>query len=160
MARKTKEGQEVATAKSGQGAAGPQDRTEPQEQAEQKFPAEHGGGERTRSRRTFRPRVDIYETEQGLMLLADMPGAKPDGLDITLERRVLSIRAEVEDRAPEGYSPVYQEYEVGDFECQFTLSGDFDAENIEAKLVDGVLRLTIPRAPQAQARKIDVKAGR
>ena len=158
MARKTKEGQEVATAKSGQGAAGPQDRTEPQEQAEQKFPAEQGGGERTRSRRTFRPRVDIYETEQGLMLLADVPGAKPDGLDITLERRVLSIRADVEDHAPEGYSPVYQEYEVGDFECQFTLSGDFDAEHIEAKLVDGVLRLTIPRAPQAQARKIEVKA--
>ena len=102
--------------------------------------------------------MDIYETEQGLMLLADMPGAKPDGLDITLERRVLSIRADVEDHAPEGYSPVYQEYEVGDFECQFTLSGDFDAEHIEAKLVDGVLRLTIPRAPQAQARKIDVKA--
>ena len=91
MARKTKEGQEVATAKSGQGAAGPQDRTEPQEQAEQKFPAEQGGGERTRSRRTFRPQVDIYETEQGLMLLADVPGAKPEGLEITLERQVLTI---------------------------------------------------------------------
>ena len=133
---------------------------EQQGQAGQKMRADQGPGERTRSRRTFRPRVDIYETEQGLMLLADMPGAKPDGLDITLERRVLSIRADVEDHAPEGYSPVYQEYEVGDFECQFTLSGDFDAEHIEAKLVDGVLRLTIPRAPQAQARKIDVKAGR
>ena len=158
MARKTKEGQEVATAKSGQGAAGPQDRTEPQEQAEQKLPAEQEGGERTRSRRTFRPRVDIYETEQGLMLLADMPGAKPNGLDITLERRVLSIRADVEDHAPEGYSPVYQEYEVGDFECQFTLSGDFDAENIEASLVDGVLRLMIPRTAEAAPRTIMVKA--
>src|SRR5919205_3183760 len=120
-----------------------------QGQAGQKMPAEQGPGERTRSRRTFRPRVDIYETEQGLMLLADMPGAKPDGLDITLERRVLSIRADVEDRAPEGYSPVYQEYEVGDFECQFTLSGDFDAEHIEANLTDGVLRLTIPRTAEA-----------
>src|ERR671927_1482876 len=110
MARKTNEGQEAATAKSGQGAAGPQDRTEPQEQAEQKFPAEQGGGERTRSRRTFRPRVDIYETEQGLMLLADMPGAKPDGLDITLERRVLSIRARGGGDPPGGAPPPVQGY--------------------------------------------------
>src|SRR5918911_3454111 len=105
MARKTKEGQEVAMAKSGQGAAGPQDRTEPQEQAEQKLPAEQGGGERTRSRRTFRPRVDIYETEQGLMLLADMPGAKPDGLDITLERRGLRVLAGGGDAGREGARP-------------------------------------------------------
>ena len=133
---------------------------ERQGQAGQKMPAEPGGGERTRARRTFRPQVDIYETDQGLTLLADVPGAKPDGLDITLERRVLTIRAEVEDHAPEGYSPVYQEYEVGDFECQFTLSGDFDADRIEASLTNGVLRLTIPRTAQPEARKIEVKAGR
>src|SRR5919202_6881517 len=131
---------------------------EQQGQSGQKTPADQGRGERTRSRRTFRPQVDIYETENGLMLLADVPGAKPEGLEITLERHALTIRAEVEDRAPQGYSPVYQEYEVGDFECQFTLSGDFDADKIEASLVDGVLRLMIPRAPQAQARKIDVRA--
>ena len=131
-----------------------------QGQAGQKMPAEQGPGERTRSRRTFRPRVDIYETEQGLMLLADVPGAKPEGLEITLERHVLTIRAEVENRAPQGYSPVYQEYEVGDFECQFTLSGDFDADKIEASLVDGVLKLMIPRSPEAQPRRIEIKAGR
>src|SRR5919202_2114248 len=123
-----------------------------------KMPADQEGGERTRSRRTFRPRVDIYETDQGLVLLADVPGAKPNGLDIRLERRVLSIRAEIEDHAPEGYTPVYREYEVGDFECQFTLSGDFDPDRIEASLADGVLRLTIPRAPEAQARTIQIKA--
>ena len=133
---------------------------EHQGRAGQKTPAEQGRGERTRSRRTFRPQVDIYETEQGLMLLADVPGAKPEGLEITLERHVLTIRAEVEDHAPEGYSPVYQEYEVGDFECQFTLSGDFDADKIEASLVDGVLKLMIPRSPEAQPRRIEIKAGR
>src|SRR5919205_1697333 len=131
-----------------------------QGQAGQKMPAEQGRGERTRARRTFRPQVDIYETEQGLMLLADVPGAKPEGLEITLERHVLTIRAEVEDHAPEGYSPVYQEYEVGDFECQFTLSGDFDPDRIEANLTAGVLRVMIPRAPQPEARKIEVRAGR
>jgi HSP20 family molecular chaperone IbpA len=133
---------------------------EQQGQSGQKTPADQGRGERTRSRRTFRPQVDIYETEDGLMLLADVPGAKPEGLEITLERHVLTIRAEVEDRAPQGYSPVYQEYEVGDFECQFTLSGDFDADKIEASLVDGVLKLMIPRSPEAQPRRIEIKAGR
>ena len=129
------------------------------EQNEPKTPVEQGQGERTRSRLTFRPRVDIYETESGLMLLADVPGAKPEGLTITLERRVLSIRAAVEEHAPAGYSPVYQEYQVGDFECEFTLSGDFDPERIEARLSEGVLSLTIPRAEQPAARTIKITAG-
>ena len=140
----------------GEQGSGPQGTTEPNEQ---KMPVEQEGGERTRSRLTFRPRVDIYETESGLMLLADVPGAKPEGLTITLERRVLSVRAEVEEHAPEGYSPIYQEYQVGDFECEFTLSGDFDPDRIEAGLNDGVLRLTIPRAEQAAARTIKITAG-
>jgi len=133
-----------------------QDTSEPNEQ---KTPVEQGQGERTRSRLTFRPRVDIYETESGLRLLADVPGAKPEGLTITLERRVLSVRAEVEEHAPAGYSPIYQEYQVGDFECEFTLSGDFDPDRIEARLSEGVLRLTIPRAQQPAARTIKISAG-
>ena len=156
MARKTKEAKEVATSDEKQDAAR-QQASEQHEQSE-KMPAEQVVGERTRSRRTFRPPVDIYETEQGLMLLADVPGAKPESLRITLERHVLNIWAEVEDHAPEGYSSIYREYEVGDFECQFTLSGDFDAEKIEASLTDGVLRLTIPRAAEAAPRTIKVKA--
>src|SRR3954447_6836893 len=134
----------------------PQDTSEPNEH---KTPVEQGQGERTRSRLTFRPRVDIYETESGLRLLADVPGATSEGLTITLDRRVLSIRAEVEDHAPAGYSPVYQEYQVGDFECEFTLSGDFDLDRIEARLSEGVLRLTIPRAEQPAARTIKIAAG-
>ena len=140
----------------GQQRPDPQDTSEPNEQ---KTPVEQGQGERTRSRLTFRPRVDIYEIESGLMLLADVPGAKPEGLTIMLERRVLSIRAAVEDHAPAGYSPIYQEYQVGDFECEFTLSGDFDPDRIEARLSEGVLRLTIPRAEQPAARTIKITAG-
>ena len=128
-------------------------------QPEQKRPAEQPGGERTRARRTFRPSVDIYEVENGLMLLADVPGSTPEGVTITLERRALTIHAQVEEHSPEGHSLVYQEYEVGDFECQFTLSGEFDADRIEANLTNGVLQLTIPKAPEAQARTIQIKAG-
>jgi len=103
--------------------------------------------------------VDIRETERGLVLLAEVPGARPDGLTITLDRRALNVHAQVEDHAPRGYSPVYQEYQVGDFECDFTLSGDFDSDKIEASLTNGVLQLTIPRAEQAEARTIKIKAG-
>ena len=125
---------------------------------EEKLPAEQDGGEPTRSRPTFRPRVDIAETEQGLVLMADVPGAKPDGLDIQIERRELTIRAEVDDHAPEGMSPLYREYAVGDYERRFQLSGDFDTDAIEAKLTDGVLTLTIPKAPQPEAKRIEVSA--
>ena len=132
---------------------------QPQPEHEPKRPAEEQGGERTRSRRTFRPAVDIYEVENGLMLLADVPGATPEGVTITLERRVLSIHAQAAEHSPGGHSLVYQEYEVGDFECQFTLAGEFDADRIEANLTDGVLRLTIPKAAEAQARTIQIKSG-
>ena len=130
-----------------------------QDQPEPKRPAEQQGGEPTRSRRTFRPPVDIYETENGLMLVADVPGATAEGMTVTLERRGLSVHAGVEDDRAEGYSLVYQEYDVGDFECQFTLAGDFDADRIEANLTNGVLRLLVPKAAQAQARTIQINAG-
>jgi HSP20 family protein len=79
-------------AKKTQSATGQQAQTEPPDQAEQKLPAEQQGGERTRSGRTFRPRVDIRETERGLVLQADVPGARPDGLTITLDRRALNVQ--------------------------------------------------------------------
>src|SRR4051812_27998812 len=81
----------VATSQAKQDAA--QQQASDQHVHPEKMPAEQVVGERTRSRRTFRPPVDIYETEQGLMLLADVPGATPEGLQITLERRVLNVWA-------------------------------------------------------------------
>src|SRR4051812_375476 len=123
-----------------------------QVEPEQKRPAEQSGGERTHSRRTFRPSVDIYEVENGLMLLAHVPGATREGVTITLERRALTVHARVEDDGPAGYSLVYQEYEVGDYECQFALAGEFDADKIEAGLTNGVVRLTISRGPQRGGR--------
>ena len=118
--------------------------------------AAESGGERTRSRPTFRPRCDIVETDEGLTILADMPGAKAETLEVHMERRELSIRAEVADHAPEGMSAVIREYQVGDWERRFTVGREFDAEAISASLRDGVLTLTLPKAAEAQARRIDV----
>ena len=129
-----------------------------QPENEAKLPAEQGAGERTHDRPIFLPRVDIYETETGLVVVADLPGVSPEGLEVTLEKRVLSIYGRVEEDAPKGYSQAYREYEVGDFERQFTLSGDFDINGIEANLKDGVLHLAIPRAPEAAAKRIEVRS--
>lgn len=128
-----------------------------QPENEAKLPAEQGAGERTHDRPMFLPRVDIYETETGLVVAADLPGVKPDGLEVTLEKRVLFIYGRVDEEVPEGYSLVYREYEVGDFERQFTLSGDFDINGIEADLRDGMLHLAIPRAPEPEAKRIEVR---
>ena len=129
-----------------------------QPELEGKLSAEQEAGERTHERPAFVPRVDIYETETGLVVVADLPGVSPEGLEVTLERRVLSIYGRVEDDAPEGYSQAYREYAVGDFERQFTLSGDFDINGIEANLKYGVLHLAIPRAPEAAAKRIEVRS--
>src|SRR5438105_4385931 len=105
---------------------------------EGKLPAERNGGEPTRSRLTFQPRVDIFETEEALVLVADVPGARPDAADVTLEGRDLTLRAEVNEDAPGDMSPIRREYQVGDYERRFQLAGDFDTEHIDADLKNGV----------------------
>jgi len=126
-------------------------------ESEAKVPVEEGPGERTHDRPMFIPQVDIYETETGLVVAADLPGVKPAGLEVTLDKRVLSIYGRVDEETLEGYGRGYREYQVGDFERQFTLSGDFDINGIKADLKDGVLHLAIPRAPEPQARRIEVR---
>lgn len=117
-----------------------------------------GDVERTRSRRCFVPRVDIYETGQDIFLAADMPGVDDRSVDITLEKGVLTITGNVEPVQPDNYSLAYAEYTVGDFQRSFSLTDQIDQEHIEATVKDGVLRLRLPKAPQAKARKIAVKA--
>jgi len=129
-----------------------------QPELEGKLSAEQDAGERTHERLVFVPRVDIYETETGLVVVADLPGVSPEGLEVTLEKRVLSIYGRVEEDTPQGYSQAYREYDVGDFERQFTLTGDFDINGIEANMKDGVLHLAIPRAPEAAAKRIEVRS--
>ena len=129
-----------------------------QPELEGKLSAEQDAGERTHERPAFMPRVDIYETETGLVVVADLPGVSQKGLEVTLEKRVLSIYGRVEEDAPEGHSLAYREYAVGDFERQFTLSGDFDINGIEATLKYGVLHLAIPRSPEAAAKRIEVRS--
>lgn len=115
--------------------------------------------ERTRDRRAFSPRVDIYESGDDMVLVADMPGVDENSIEIMLEKNVLTINGYVEPEEPEGYSPAFVEYEEGDYQRSFRLSDEIDRENIEATVKDGVLRLRLPKAGPAKTRQISVKAG-
>jgi HSP20 family protein len=113
--------------------------------------------ERTRSRRSFIPRTDIYETESEIIVLADVPGASEKAVDITLEKNVLSITAYVEPAIPSGFEIAYAEYEEGDYQRSFRLSDEIDQDKIGAVVSDGVLRLRLPKFQEAKTKKIAVK---
>jgi len=113
--------------------------------------------ERTRSRRSFVPRADIYETDQEIIVLADIPGANEKTVDITLEKNVLSIAAFIEPSVPSGFEIAYAEYEEGDYQRSFRLSDEIDRDKIEAVVSDGVLRLRLHKAQEARSKKIAVK---
>lgn len=124
-------------------------------QQQEDVPAEEM--ERTRSRRVFIPKADIYETDNEILVLADIPGANEKTVDITLEKNVLSITAYVEPTRTGEYDIVYAEYEEGDYQRSFRLSDEIDRDKIEASVSDGVLRLRLPKAKEAATRKITVK---
>jgi HSP20 family protein len=115
--------------------------------------------ERTRDRQVFIPRADIYETEDAMIVLTDMPGVDEKSVDITIEKNVLTINAFVEPEQHENFRCTYAEYGVGDYERSFVLSNQVDREGIEASVKDGVLRLVLPKSKEAKTRKISVKAG-
>jgi HSP20 family molecular chaperone IbpA len=116
-------------------------------------------GERTRASRAYLPRTDIYETGEEILLTADIPGADESRVDITLEKNILTINAQVDSGWFENRHLVYQEYGLGDFQRSFALSGEIDREKIEAVVRNGVLTLHLPKSPAARSRKIAVKAG-
>jgi len=115
--------------------------------------------ERTRDQPAFVPRVDIYETDEAITVVADMPGVSEESVDIILEKGVLTINGYVNPEVPEGYSLAHAEYQVGDFVRSFSLSNEINQDAIEATLKDGVLRVTLNKITEAQTKKIAVKAG-
>ena len=118
-----------------------------------------GEMERTREKMVFIPRTDIYEQNDGLVLVADMPGVDENGVDINVDRRVLTISGRVAPEAVENHRLAYGEYETGDFERSFNLAEEVDVDNIEATVKNGVLRLILPKSEAAKPKKITVKAG-
>ncbi len=106
---------------------------------------------------TFTPDVDIFETEKAITLLADVPGVKAKSLSIDLRDNTLTIIGDVDPFESADEEDILIEYETGRFYRQFTLSEVIDQNRIEAKLQDGVLRLTLPKVEKATPRKIAVQ---
>lgn len=109
-------------------------------------------------RKVYMPRTDIYETNDAVVLVADMPGVDENAVDITLEKSVLTIKGKTNSAPPEGYKTAYVEYADGDYERAFTLSDEVSREGILAVVKNGVLRLTLPKAGPTKSHKIEVKA--
>jgi HSP20 family molecular chaperone IbpA len=113
--------------------------------------------EQKRGGRWYRPNVDIVESAEELTVVADVPGAKGDDIDIHFENGSLTLHARVMPRQPADTDLLLQEYGVGDFQRTFQLGESIDANRISAEYRDGVLTLHLPKVEAAKPRKIEVR---
>jgi HSP20 family protein len=125
-----------------------------QVKAKEEAPAK---AERVRPGRVFLPAVDIFETPEALVLVADMPGVAADKVMVDLKDNHLVISGEVVPPLGEGETMAAQEYYSGDFQREFHVGSMIDQGKIEATMKDGVLHLVLPKAEKAKPRKIEVK---
>jgi len=105
------------------------------------------------------PPVDIFESEVGITLLADLPGVSKSRLGIKVDGEHLLIEGSAEVKVPENLQLLHSEVRQPYFRRSFTLSRELDTTKIEANLRDGVLRLHIPKAEEARPRRIEVRVG-
>jgi HSP20 family protein len=108
--------------------------------------------------RTFVPMTDIYETDQALTVVMEMPGVDKANLDINVENDVLNVAGRIDFSKYEKLQPVYTEYNIGHYRRSFSLAPNrVDQEKIKADMKDGVLTLTLPKAEQAKPRQIKIE---
>ena len=130
--------------------------TEKELQVHEKREAKQAG-EPTKSMRHFVPPVDIYETEQEVTLIAEMPGVDKNGVDIQLEDGVLTITGVMTDLEQEGEKTLLQEFESGHYIRRFTIAETIAQDRINAAMKNGILQLTLPKIEPARPRKIHVQ---
>ncbi len=104
----------------------------------------------------IRPAVDIFETEQGLTLVADLPGVDKEDLKIDLDQGLLTVQANGKSHM-KGDS-IRREFLHGSFYRQFRLSDEIDSENIAAEMKNGVLTLLLPKSEAARPRRIEIRS--
>lgn len=114
------------------------------------------GGRRPRAR-VVAPAVDIYEHQEQLHILVDLPGVTSDGVKLDVEKEVLTISAKPAQGAPEGQL-VYGELQPVEYHRAFALGEDLDAARISATLKSGVLSLVLPKSERAKTKKIAIAA--
>ena len=113
--------------------------------------------ETTISARVFAPTADIYETQDTLKVILEMPGVEKNDVDIRVEDDVLSVEGRLDLIKYQGLQPLYTEYNIGHYARSFRLSNKIDQSNIGAELKDGVLSVTLAKVEEAKPRTIKVK---
>ncbi|HET7852704.1 MAG TPA: Hsp20/alpha crystallin family protein [Methyloceanibacter sp.] len=114
-------------------------------------------GEKTVPARYFVPATDIYEGDDGLTVVMEMPGVDRKDVEVRLENDELHVEAQLDLSKYEGMEPLYTEYNVGHFSRAFSLSQKIDQRQITASLDDGVLTLTLKKVQEAMPRRIEIK---
>jgi HSP20 family protein len=112
--------------------------------------------EPTMPTRAFLPTTDIFETEDALTLVLEMPGVDRGNIDVSVENGVLTVEGKINFDKYEGLQPVYSEYNIGPYRRSFRISSRIDQDKIKAEIRDGVITLVLPKAEQAKPRRIEV----
>ena len=112
--------------------------------------------EQTVPSRYFVPHTDIFETEDGLVVVMEVPGVDKNALDVHLENDTLRVEGRIDRGNYEGLEPLYAEYNVGHFARAFTLSNKIDQGQISAQLADCILSLTLKKTKEAAPRRIAI----
>lgn len=110
-------------------------------------------------RPVFTPPIDVVENDTGFVVTADVPGARPEDVEVSFEDHILTFKAQVAPREADQTRYILREYRVGNYERSLRLGEDIDAERIEANLSGGVLTLTLPKRETARRRTIAINAG-
>src|SRR6476469_10078666 len=113
--------------------------------------------EPTTPMRAFLPTTDIFETEDTLTVVLEMPGVDRDNIDVNVENGVLTVEGKINFSKYEGLQPIYSEYNIGPYRRTFRISSRVDQDKIRAELRDGVVTLVLPKAEEAKPRRIEVK---
>ncbi|HBA85211.1 MAG TPA: heat-shock protein Hsp20 [Verrucomicrobia bacterium] len=114
--------------------------------------------EMTEDRPILTPATDIYEKEDSILVLCDMPGVDEKNVDIILENDVLTLTGSQTEEEPKGQTLIYRGYWPGIYRRAFQLTTDVDRSKIKATMKNGVLQVVLPKSEKAQPRKIAVEA--
>ena len=106
--------------------------------------------------RAFLPSTDIFESDDVLTIVMEMPGVDREDVDVNVENGVLRVEGRLDFSKYEGMQPVYTEYNIGHYRRSFSLSSKVDQDRISAQMQDGVLTLLLPKAEEAKPRRISV----
>jgi HSP20 family molecular chaperone IbpA len=113
--------------------------------------------EPTRPMRAFLPITDIFETEDALTVVLEMPGVDRDDIEVSVENSVLTVEGKISFDKYEGLQPVYSEYNIGPYRRSFRISSRVDQDKISAEMRDGVVTLLLAKAEATKPRRIVVK---